>query len=487
MEKCENLKEPVKESGKLRQFLATIIINQLALSYGIVIGWPSPSAQLLQSPSSPVGNPMTDNGVSWLTGILCLSGTFVAVLTSMIPDKFSRKRLGYILVVPIIIAWLLIMFATEHMYIYVSRGLSGISGAATFFVVPNYVSEISCDSIRGMLASILILSVNTGILVAYILGGIMSFRALPVAVIALILLYLITFVFMPESPLYLVRRNRTHEAIRALKWLKAGNNLEAERTLSHIQLQIKETASIKSAKFSDLVRDKATIKGLIIIVGLFIGQQLCGIFAMISNTEMIFKMSDSSLSPNMSSIIVAIIQVFGSWLATLLVERAGRRPLILLSCAGMTVCHCMIGAFYYLQNLQYEVSAYSWIPVVTLSAYMILFSLGMGNGPVVVMSEIFSRDVTSMASAIGISVSWISAFIMTKSFTDFITLLGLHGCFFLLATFCVCNFLFCFILLPETKGQLREDIVDELNGVRCTNKNDIKHIIGSDSVHAAHV
>ncbi len=111
----------------------------------------------------------------------------------------------------------------------------------------------------------------------------------------------------------------------------------------------------------------------------------------------------------------------------------------------------------------------------------------MGNGPVVVMSEIFSRDVTSLASAIGISVSWISAFIMTKSFTDFITLLGLHGCFFLLATFCVCNFLFCFILLPETKGQLREDIVDELNGVRCTNKNDIKHIIGSDSVHAAHV
>jgi len=184
------------------------------LSYGIVIGWPSPSAQLLQSPSSPVGNPMTDNGVSWLTGILCLSGTFVAGLTSVIPDKFSRKRLGYILVVPIIIAWLLITFATEHMYIYVSRGLSGISGAATFFVVPNYVSEISCDSIRGMLASILIVSVNVGILVAYILGGIMSFRALPVAVIALILLYLITFVFMPESPLYLVRRNRTHEAIR---------------------------------------------------------------------------------------------------------------------------------------------------------------------------------------------------------------------------------------------------------------------------------
>ncbi|XP_018399375.1 PREDICTED: facilitated trehalose transporter Tret1-like [Cyphomyrmex costatus] len=485
MEKCE---KPLKESGKLRQLLATIIINQLGLSYGIVIGWASPSAQLLQSPSSPVGNePMTDDDVSWLTGTLCLSGTITAVLTSVVPDKFSRKRLGYVLAVPIIIAWILIMLATEHTSIYVSRTLSGIAGAVTFFVVPNYVSEISCDSIRGMLASMLIFSVNTGILVAYILGGVMSFRAFPVIVIALVLLYFITFIFMPESPFYLVRQNRMHEAIRALKWLKAGNNLEAERTLSHIQMQIKETASIKSAKFSDLVKDKATIKGLIIVVGLYIGQQLCGIFAMLSNTEMIFKMSGSSLSPNMSSIIVAAIQLFGSWLATLLVERAGRRPLILLSCVGMCVCHCTIGTFYYLQNFQYEVSAYSWIPVVALSAFMILFALGMGNGPIVVMSEIFSRDVTSLASAISISVSWASAFVMTKSFTNLIALLGLHGCFFLLATFCVCNFLFCFILLPETKGRLREDIVDELNGVRCTNKNDIKHIIGSDSVHAAHV
>lgn len=179
-----------------------------------MIGWPSPSAELLQSPSSPVGKPMTDDDISWLTAILCLSGSVMAVLTSIIPDKFSRKRLGYVLTVPMIIAWLLIMFATEHMYIYVSRALSGIAGAVTFFIIPNYVSEISCDSIRGMLASILIFSVNIGILMAYILGGIMSFRALPVVILALILLYIITFVFMPESPLYLVRRNRTHEAIR---------------------------------------------------------------------------------------------------------------------------------------------------------------------------------------------------------------------------------------------------------------------------------
>lgn len=199
-------------------------------------------------------------------------------------------------------------------------------------------------------------------------------------------------------------------------------------------------------------------------------------------------MSGSSLSPNVSAIIVASLQLVGSCFAMYLVERAGRRPLLLLSCAGMCVCHCVIGTFCYLQNLQYEVSAYSWIPMVTLSTFMIIYSLGMGNGPVVVMAEIFTRDVTSLASTVGLSVSWGTAFIMTKSFTDLVALLGMHGCFFLLATFCACSFLFCFVLLPETKGRIREDIVDELNGVRCTkNNNNVKDIIGSDSVHAEYV
>lgn len=179
------------------------------------MGWQSPSAPQLQSPSPPVGNePMTDNAVSWLTGTLCLSGTVMTVLLSVIPDRFSRKSFGYALTLPIIIAWLLIIFANEHMYIYASRILSGIAGAGAFFLVPNYVSEISCDSIRGMLATILVFSVNSGIVLAYILGGVMSFRTFPVAILALAVLFLVTFIFIPESPVYLVRRNRIHDAIR---------------------------------------------------------------------------------------------------------------------------------------------------------------------------------------------------------------------------------------------------------------------------------
>lgn len=487
MEKYEKSQE---EPGKLRQLVFTVIVNLSSVSYGFMVGWQSPSALQLQNPSPAVGSePMTDNAISWMNGILALAGTVATMLLSVIPDKFSRKRFGYVLTLSMILAWLLIIVATEHIHIYIAKALCGIAGAGVFFLVPNYVSEISCDSIRGILASMLGFWFNFGILLAYILGGMMSLHSLGVIGAILSALFLIAFIFIPESPVYLMRGNHTREAIRSLNSLKAGNTVAVEQTLSHLQLQMKEVTSTGSAKLSDLFRDKASIKGLIIILGLFIGQQFGGIFAMVSYTESIFKMSGSSLSPNTSSIIVGAILLLGACLSTSLIERMGRRPLILISCIGMFVCHCVIGTYCYLQSLQYDVSAYGWVPVTALSIFMVVYALGMGNAPVIIMSEIFERDITSIASAVGLTVSWSASFVLVKIFADLIALLGMHGCFFLLAICCACTFSFCLVMVPETKGRTREDIVGELNGGMQykKNKKNIKHIIGTDSVEAAHV
>lgn len=149
------------------------------------------------------------------------------------------------------------------------------------------------------------------------------------------------------------------------------------------------------------------------------------------------------------------------------------------------MCHCAIGAFFYLQDRQYDVSAFLWVPVAALSTYMVIYSLGMGTIPVVVVSEIFSRDVSSLGITIGMLTCWCGAFIMVKVFSDLVYLLGTYGCFFLLAAVCACNFVFYFAILPETKGRSREDIVDELNGTSKTKH--VKHIIATDSRQATHV
>ncbi|XP_043500909.1 facilitated trehalose transporter Tret1-like isoform X1 [Polistes fuscatus] len=462
----KEIKEQTSEPGKFRQFIAAMVVNLSAMAYGTMVGWQSPSAPQLQSENSPIGTiAMTDEEVSWLSAIMCLGGTVATPMMGPLSEKLGRKFTGYLIAVPFVICSFLTIFATNSMHLFIARFFAGIGGAGAIFVVPLYVSEISCDLIRGMLGSLLVLMLNTGILIAYILGAFMPFKIFNICIAIISLIYLGGFIFLPETPVYLVRHNRLREAARSLMWLRAGHQLTVERELLRLQIATKEAAiSTKSIGLSDLFRDRATIKGLVIALGLFAGQQLCGIFAMISYTETIFRISGSSLSPNTAAITVGAIQVVGSYLSTSLMERTGRRPLLLISALGMCICHYVLGTFCYLQELNYDISAFGWIPVVALSVYMIAYCLGLGPGPYVISSEIFSRDISSLAVTVALFFVWIVALMVVKFFANLVEIFGMYGCFFILGTSCISTFFFTFILVPETKGRPREDILNELNG-----------------------
>lgn len=183
--------------------------------YGITIGWQSPTAPQLQSTNSPLGSePMTNDEVSWLTAIMCLVAAFVSLGIGTVAEKYGRKIFGCLGILPFSISWLLLIFATEHWHLYVARFFSGLSAGIILYVVPRYVSEISCDEIRGMLSSMLLLILNSGILLAYILGAVVSFRMFGIISFGLSLCYFVFIFFLPESPVYLVRQNRLPEAAR---------------------------------------------------------------------------------------------------------------------------------------------------------------------------------------------------------------------------------------------------------------------------------
>lgn len=167
----------------------------------------------------------------------------------------------------------------------------------------------------------------------------------------------------------------------------------------------------------------------------------------------------------MAAIIVGAIQVFGSYLSTALMERAGRRLLILISCAGMFVCQCALGVFSYLQSHDYEVKSFSWIPVAALSVYVVVYSLGMGPVPFVVASEVFSPEIAGLANSVGLLFLWILAFIVLKFFVTLSSAVGIYGCFFIFATFCATTFFFTLAIVPETRGKSLESIIEELGGV----------------------
>lgn len=179
----------------------------------------------------------------------------------------------------------------------------------------------------------------------------------------------------------------------------------------------------------------------------------------------IFKLAGSSLSPNLASIIMGVIQLISSCTATLFMKKIGRKSLLLVSSTGTCLTMLALAIYCYLSQTQhYDVSAFRWIPIACLSTFMIAYSIGMGPCALIVSSEIFRRDVSSMAMSLSLFILFAINFLQIKFFNFLVLQIELSGIFFL---FCFCSalmFVFILVLVPETKGKSLESILVTLSG-----------------------
>ncbi|XP_063978595.1 facilitated trehalose transporter Tret1-like [Diachasmimorpha longicaudata] len=454
------------EPGGWRQLVATIVVNMTTFMNGVAMGWLSPTVPYLKSNSSTVTlDPMTDSQVSWMTGATSMGALVVLPFCGMMSECLGRKITGCLIAIPFFISWLLKIIATHYLYLVVARLFVGFSAAMFGSLVPIYVSEISATSIRGQLGSFLIFALNLGIVSGYILGAAFSYAVFASIVLTLPVIFFGLFIFMPETPIYLIRKNRITEATRSLMWLKSNNESAAKFELRQLQMYVKENVDTsKSIGFRDLVRDRGTIKGFIIALVLLGAQEATGYSVMITYTAEILAFSDGLLTPNSATIVVGIIQIFGSWLSILIMDRAGRRSLILISCSGMALCHATLGVFFLIEKLPLDVSAMTWIPVVTLPIYAFVWSFGIGPISFIVASEVFRADVSSIATSVALEFMWIISFVTMKFYPTASVTIGKYSCFGVFGFFSLFTFIFTYFIVPETKGRSIDAIVNELNG-----------------------
>lgn len=169
----------------------------------------------LQSITTPVGTePLTDDQASWLNSIMCIGGLSLLPFCSFIAEKFGRKITGCLIAVPFGLCWILTIFATNYTCLLVARFAAGLGGSLCVFLVPLYVSEIAAASIRGQLGSVFVFAINIGILLAYVIGAVVSYQVFAILAVMVPALFFGFFIFMPETPVYLVRKNRMTEAAR---------------------------------------------------------------------------------------------------------------------------------------------------------------------------------------------------------------------------------------------------------------------------------
>ncbi|XP_046382415.1 facilitated trehalose transporter Tret1-like [Ischnura elegans] len=453
---------------KIPQYYAALVVTIACLSAGNATGWTSPVLPRLQGEGGslePLDLPLTGDESSWVSSLLTMGAIFGPILGGICVDRFGRKiSLITLAGAPSVLGWIITLVATGTGALYAARIFIGISVSASLTLGPAYIAEMSSPSERGTLCSFPQLMISIGIMLQFVIGPYSSYYALSGVDLVFPIIFMIGTFFLPESPYYLLARGDDAEAETALKWFRGGSpdvSLELE-----IMSEAVEESGIRDSNFLEAMKNVFETRGnrraIVISSGLMFFQQFCGINAVLFNAEEILKGS-SGLDASTGAMVVGAVQIVASWCTTVLVDRAGRRPLLILSCLLASISLFALGAHAYLDK-HGQAADLGWLPVTALVVYIVFYCLGLGPLPWVVLSELFPSKAKSAASMLAGSFCWLLAFVVTRTFRPIWDAAELYGVYWLYACCTLLGVVFVYLLQPETKCKSLEQIQKELEG-----------------------
>ncbi|XP_026472581.1 facilitated trehalose transporter Tret1-like [Ctenocephalides felis] len=448
-------------SKKAPQLLVASIVCLCAVLAGTCIAWSSPVLSELENENSTL--PITQSEGSWISSLLAIGAIVGAPLTGFLVEKFGRKMTNLMLGFPFLASWALIVFTNSVTWLYIARILGGIATGGACVATPMYVSEISEDSLRGTLGAFFQLFLTSGILGVFAISSVVTYKVMSTCCGLITVIFVLLFYFFcPETPTYLLKINKTSDAKNALFRLR-GERCGAERVLKQIQEDI-DKSSGGNVSIKDLFSNRVTFRGLVATLGLMVFQQLSGINAVIFYSVSIFKLAGSDLDPAVSSIIIAAVQVVMSLAAIGLVEKFGRKTLLMISSTVMGICLAALGYYFRVQTSGEDVTSLGWLPLSSLVLFIVAFCIAYGPIPWMVMGEIFSADVKGAACSLTVIASWSLVFLVTKVFPSMRETLGGDVTFWIFTFMMIVATAFVFFLVPETKDKTLAEVQDELRG-----------------------
>lgn len=448
------------------QCLAAITATMSMATAGSHIGWTSPSLPMLKSNSSHIR--ITSDDASWIASFYLLGTVPGCILAAFIVDWLGRKMSLLIAGVPLFVGFIMIIIAWNPYILYASRFISGIGQGVVYVVCPMYIGEIADKEIRGALGSLIKLMVTFGELYAHAIGPFMSYQNLAYICLLLPLMFFLTFSWMPESPYFLLMRNRQDDAMTILKRLKR----RVSEDQLEIDLQEMQKTVIRDLRdrghLGDLFNTPGNRRAIIISFGLQLILQCSGIAAIESYTQEILEEGDGALPASITVILLSLFQLIAGVGATILVDKLGRRPLLLSTTflAGITLS--IAGIFYFLKFVyKVNMTGYGWILHSSVIFYELIIALGLNPLPYMMLGELFSTNIKGAAVSSTNVMSSLLAFAVSKLYqviSDYYGMYTTFGCF---ACSCFAGLIFIMLIVPETKGKSLLEIQEELH---CKNK-----------------
>ncbi|KAI4379017.1 hypothetical protein MLD38_016425 [Melastoma candidum] len=414
---------------------------------GLASGYSSPSESGI----------MEDLGLSGaeysLFGSMLTIGASVSSLVNgKITDVIGRRYTMGLSVAFSMVGWLLIAVAQNAWCLDVGRLLIGVGVGITAYVVPVYIAEITPRTVRGAFTSLNQFSLCCGFSFVYFLGTVASWRVLALTGVFPCVLQMIGIFLIPESPRWLAKVSRENELEATLQSLR-GKDADISQEAAEIR-EFTKAFEQESSRVLDMFQWKYA-RPLIIAIGLLIFQPLGGLTAIAYYASSIFE--SAGFSSNVGTICMAILQIPMTGLSVLLTDRAGRRPLLLVSSAGMCLSCTLIGMAFCFQNVTRLEAATPVMVFSGIMAYTVFYSIGIASLPWVMLSEVLPISIKGTAGSLASLVNWVSSWVVAYTF-NFMFDWSAAGTFFIFAAMCGLTLVFEATIVPETKGRSLEEL-----------------------------
>lgn len=390
---------------------------------------------------------------SMVVSILLVGALLGALFTGSLADKIGRKQTMTLNTTVFVLGAAMIAFAHSYEMLLLGRFISGIGVGVISVVGPLYLSEISPPHLRGTFVSAYQLALSIGILVSYCVNYLFSAAAEWRWMFALGMLPALfqmgALLFLPETPSWLFKKGKDDRAIATLQRLRKD-----KQWMTQLDAMKNSASPHKHGSWKNLFSPSLRF---VVIIGIVLScfQQITGINAVTYFAPKIFQTVGFSSSSGaiMASIWLSIINVIFTCLAVWLLDKLGRRILLLICCTGMV---CSLAVF--ICASYFHLIQIGNISIVSLMGYVAFFAIGLGPVTWVVLSEIFPLKIRGKAMTLALLVNWAFNYLVSLTFLDLMTALGSHGAFLIYAVITVIAFGFIYRFIPETKGKSLEEI-----------------------------
>jgi sugar porter (SP) family MFS transporter len=389
------------------------------------------------------------------TGCLALGAIAGCLIAGAVADKYGRRP-GLLLAAAIFTVSSLAMALAPGLWFFITaRFAAGIGVGMASMLSPMYIAEISPAPVRGRMVAVNQLTIVTGILITNLVNytlrnqGDQAWRwmfalgAIPSG------LFLLGVWWLPESPRWLIKAGKTTMAKAILQ--RIGGAGFADEAIIHIQQSLKGAEKINYRQ----VFNKAVLPAVLVGIGLAVFQQLCGINVVFNYTPKIFQSIGASQDDQLlQTVFIGGVNLVFTLLAMALVDRLGRKPLMLLGAGALGCIYLIV-----VQLLAAGSVAVSWFLLAAIGIY------AMSLAPVtwVLIAEIFPNKVRAAATSVAVICLWAAYFMLVFTFPPLFNTLKDHT-FYIYAVVCALGFLFVWLRIKETKGKTLEELEGMIGG-----------------------